>query len=408
MNVAIAPPPKRPASAVAATVSGRELPCGAVVVGADACGLGLARSLGVGKMPVVIADTDPRRPGMHSRFARPAVVRYMSGPGLVEDLLAIAASFLCRPALFLTSDAQAATVSEHRVALQEAYRITLPVHRCLMDLLNKTAFQRYAEEHGFPVPASAIIRSDSDLSHLADIRFPAVVKPGTKDAFFSDLAPRAERVPNRAEAEALCRSIIPRAPDLIVQEWIDGDEADIYFCLQYRAADRSTVASFTGRKIRTWPPQTGSTASCLPAPEAEPELEALTTAFFDKVGFIGLGSMEYKRDRSSRRFVMIEPTVGRADWQEEVATLNGVNIPLAAYCHDMELPPPAPGVPEQMRVWRDPACFWRAVAETRSFTRSPPGTVTVSSLWRSDDRMPFLYGCLDWAGKLWRQGPGRH
>ncbi len=44
-----------------------------------------------------------------------------------------------------------------------------------------------------------------------------------------------------------------------------------------------------------------------------------------------MGSMEYKRDRRDGRFHMIEPTVARTDFQEEVATLNGMNIPLASY-----------------------------------------------------------------------------
>ena len=45
--------------------------------------------------------------------------------------------------------------------------------------------------------------------------------------------------------------------------------------------------------------------------------------------------MEFKRDARTGEFLMIEPTVGRVDWQEEVATLNGVNIPLAAYLHEI-------------------------------------------------------------------------
>ena len=54
--------------------------------------------------------------------------------------------------------------------------------------------------------------------------------------------------------------------------------------------------------------------------------------------------MEYKRDVRTGRFVMIEPTVGRSDFQEEVATLNGVNIPNAAYCSAVgqPVPPPCP------------------------------------------------------------------
>jgi hypothetical protein len=62
----------------------------------------------------------------------------------------------------------------------------------------------------------------------------------------------------------------------------------------------------------------------------------LTEAFFDRVSFIGMGGIEFKRNSRTGQFLMIEPTVGRVDGQEEVATLHGLNIPLAAYLHALE------------------------------------------------------------------------
>ena len=43
-----------------------------------------------------------------------------------------------------------------------------------------------------------------------------------------------------------------------------------------------------------------------------------------------MGGIEFKRDGRTGEFLMIEPTVGRIDAQEEVATLHDANIPLAA------------------------------------------------------------------------------
>jgi D-aspartate ligase len=187
------------------------------------------------------------------------------------------------------------------------------------------------------------------------------------------------------------------------QEWIDGADADIYFCLQYRAEDGTTVSSFVGRKLRSWPPQTGSTASCMAAPEAAGEIEPLTTAFFERTRFVGMGSMEFKRDRRTGEFFMIEPTVGRADWQEEVATLNGMNIPLAAYRDALSLPSLPTESPQRKLIWRDPACYWRSVLAERSFRdERPRGTTVRSSCWRSDDPLPLAFFWLEWGQKAWR------
>ncbi len=41
----------------------------------------------------------------------------------------------------------------------------------------------------------------------------------------------------------------PILPDLIVQEWIEGDDSDIYFCLALRWLAGKPVISFAGQKI---------------------------------------------------------------------------------------------------------------------------------------------------------------
>ena len=373
-----------------------------VIIGADTNGLGTIRSLGKAGVPVFVLDDDMRRPGMHSRYARPVVVSAMSGPALVNGLLTLRGRLDQRPMLFMTSDAQVRTVSEYRTQLAEAYHVCLPDHSCVCDLLHKWRFHRVAEMYGFPVPRTIVVRDENDIAGLAAIRFPAVVKPGTKELISSKRAPRACRVMSREQAEALCREILPAAPDLIVQEWVEGAESDIYFCLQYRAMDGITVRSFTGRKLRSWPPQTGSTASCVAAPEVESILEPLTTRFFDTTRFVGMCSMEFKGNRQIGKFLMIEPTIGRTDWQEEVASLHGVNIPLAAYCYELGLPLPTTEKARDPVVWLDPPAYWRSMLVSRSFRDQRPARARVkSACWRRDDPVPLAFYWLEWIRKLW-------
>jgi len=82
-------------------------------------------------------------------------------------------------------------------------------------------------------------------------------------------------------------------------------------------------------------------------------LDRLTEAFFERVSFVGMGSIEFKRDSRTGQFLMIEPTVGRIDGQEEVATLHGANIPLAAYLHEIGLPGLHVGEDSARVIWRN-------------------------------------------------------
>lgn len=373
----------------------------AVIVGADADGLGIARCLGGAGIPIIVAERDRWRPGMHSRYVRPFVALAMSGPALIDSLLLLRASLNVTPLLFLTTDPQVLTISEHRHRLAGAFHIRLPKRYCIRQLLHKLTFQRLAEWHGFPVPRAVRVCGERDFANFSQLRFPAVIKPGDKELYFRGKAPRAQTVGSRDEAESLCRAILSEAPDLIVQEWVEGEESNIYFCLQYRGAEGLKVSSFVGRKLRSWPPQTGTTASCTAAPEVETLLEKLTTNFFNATHMVGMCGMEFKMDRHSGKFFMIEPTVGRTDWQEEVASVNGVNIPLAAYNYEFGFSSPEPRRPLSPLVWIYPPSYFRSLYARPSRDRRATPRRMKSPCWNLYDPVPSAFFVLEWMRKLW-------
>lgn len=362
-----------------------------VVGGADnGGGLGLVRSLGRGNVPVIAVDRDPLAPALHSRFARRVVMPELSGPSFVDGLLRLGTSFASRPVLYLTTDEAALTVSEHRAEIESRYRIRLPAHESLVALMRKNSFQQLAEAHGFAVPRSARLRTMADVAALARLRFPLVIKPSVKtEDYLAKQFGRGYRVSSVAQAAAVCRDVLPVLPDLMAQEWIEGPDTELYFCLQYRGAG-GTVASFTGRKLSIWPPDVGTTASCIAAPEAHDELHRLTEAFFEAVAFTGMGGMEFKRDARTGQYFMIEPTVGRVDWQEEVATLNGVNIPLAAYLHETGSDVPFVTAAMPPTIWRDTARHWKSRGRGAVETQAR----AYDAYWRLDDPLPALVHAL--------------
>jgi D-aspartate ligase len=371
--------------------AGAQLP--AVVVGAAACGLGLVRSLAKGNIPVIVIDTKEYEPAMRSRFARGVIVRALTGRALVGELLALAKSLSGPAVLFPTTDEQVEAVSEFRTDLMGTYRFSLPRHQTLASLMSKSSFKAFAEAYGFPVPRSITIEDASHLNRLSNLTYPCIIKSAIKNADYTRLQfPRAYRVTTKAQAATVCRQVLPVVPNLVVQEWIEGPDSEIYFCLQYRAADGSTVCSFTGRKLSIWPPDVGVTAACTAAPEVQPILQPLTEAFFNAASHVGMGSMEFKRDARNGQFFMIEPTVGRADLQEEVATLHGANIPLAAYFHEAGLEVPAVQRSSRSVVWRG---SWAHTGPAQVHNANRDGTPrscrSYDAYWRLNDPMPALF-----------------
>jgi len=360
-------------------------PGAAVVVGGKLNGLGVCRSLGRAGVRSYLLDRKRWNPGMWSRHARPIVVPALDGPSLMNALLDFQATLGEQPFLIITDEMSALTISEHRQMLDGKFRIHLPSHKTVLTLHNKALFHEYALQHGLSVPNAAIVREPSDILKLRTLRFPVVIKPADKSHFHSGAAPRLVVAETLDVGLKTCQTMLEIAGDTIVYEWIAGADDTIYFSLFYRVAGQ-TVSMFTGRKLASTPPGTGSTAFCTAADDARETLEPMTNAILDMMDYAGFGSIEYKWDAAARRFVIIEPTVGRTDWQEEIATLSGVNIPLDAYRHEFSLPP-LPRTRENRPIVWQASCFDRL---TLAAVAIPIGAAIFDGYWRIDDPLPAL------------------
>lgn len=387
-------------------MNGKEIP--AVVVGAGLNGLGVVRSLKAAGVSAWILDANAKQVGMYTHAARPAEIGCMEGVGLVNALLSFSDRLTPeqRPILILTQEESVKAISEHRDVLRTRFRFSLPEQRVLQSLMHKEKFHRIAEQHMQAVPRLIHIRTIEDGLELKRLRFPIVLKPGERNAAYSSQFKKAYRLETPEEAEELVHRVLAVMPDIVAQEWIEGTDADIYFCLQYVATDGAVASSFTGRKIRSWPPRVGGTASCVAAPEASSTLSAMTTRFFSALGVQGFAAMEYKRDARSGQFLMVEPTVGRTDYQAEVATLNGSNLPFAAYCSLLGLPTTIRRTRQRLVVWRDRDADTQSAALQGQHPNEgiPLTAIVQDALWRWSDPVPFVTAT---AQRFLRAGKGR-
>jgi predicted ATP-grasp superfamily ATP-dependent carboligase len=213
-----------------------------------------------------------------------------------------------------------------------------------------------------------------------------IIKPADKRHFHTGRIPRLVTADTTISAIATCERLLESTGELIVQEWTEGPDDSIYFCLFYCGSDGVPVSMFTGRKLASNPPGIGSTAFCMAAAEPRQHLEALTRRFLERIDYAGFGSMEYKWDALAQRFIIIEPTIGRTDWQEEIATLSGVNIPLDAFRHELAMAPTRCDTTSRSVVWQ--ASYLDRLLVGSSTV--PPTAVVFDGYWRADDPLPAI------------------
>ena len=330
----------------------------AVVVGGSLNALGVIRSLSQGHMPLFVIETSRQAAACWSRYSRFVGAPSLEGAPLVNTLVELGERIGSRPVLILTSDECVDTISAARSVIEPLYRISLPSIEMVQALADKTKFQLLAEREGFQVPRGVAVSNANDCSQIGQLTAPLVLKPADKTLVLADIAERAVRADTIAEAEHVARRMLRQAPRLIVQEWIDGPETEIFFTLFSCNRDGRLLGLFPGRKLVCSPPMIGTTAVCAAALEAAAELTAQSLTFIERVGYRGLGSLEFKRDSRTGQFVIIEPTVGRTDWQEEIATLCGVNLPLLTYRAEIGLAAAAPPIPiPELAAWRSSLGF---------------------------------------------------
>jgi len=358
-----------------------------VVVGESLNSLGIVRSLAGRGIEVHVAVATRWCPAALSRHAQVAILPALDGPPLVDGLKALARRLGRRAVLMLCGDRQVDAVNDHRDELAALYQFTLPPAGMLRTLANKATFQQFALAHGLDVPRTAVIQSGQPVAAaLRDLVLPLVLKPADKALVLTGHAERAVRVETRAEAEAVAVRMLAGSGCVVAQEWIVGDDSDIYFALFVCDADSHLAGMFCGRKLVCDPPGVGSTGICVDAGEHSATLGREALRFIQASGYQGIGSVEYKRDRRTGRFVIVEPTVGRSDWQEEIATLCGVNLPLQAWLAECGLPPEPPLPIAAPQAW-----------SASLFHPRPPlpeGARLRDGWLRLDDPLPGLYHYL--------------
>lgn len=372
----------------------------AVVVGGTLNALGVVRSLAAGGMPIYVLETSRGCPAVWSRHCKYISIPSHEGRGFIDALCEVGRRLASRPVLILTSDPSVSSVSEHREEIEPLFRLSLPSADMVCMLADKILFQQLAEREGFAVPRSVCVGSEAELSALDHLTAPLIAKPADKRLVLNGVAERAVRVETLEDARRAGLRLLEDAGRIVFQEWIDGPDTEIYFTLFSCADDGRPIGLFAGRKLRCTPPAIGTTAICVAAPaELVEPLTAQTLEFIERVGYRGLGSLEFKRDQRTGRFLIIEPTVGRTDWQEEIATLCGVNLPLLSYFSTLGRPLLRAEQPSVPVAWRSSAGF-----------RAHGGAAarTVDGYFRWSDPLPavFYYAYERGAQRVWRRATG--
>jgi len=267
-------------------------------------------------------------------------------------------------------------------------------------MAEKQRLYALAPSIGVACPRTVVPRSMCDVEAFAsDATFPIFVK--SSSAWLKS-ASKTMMVRSRRElADTYRRASMEQPANLILQEHIPSGED--WFFHGYCNSKSECLASFTGKKLRSYPPHAGFTTVGLAA--ANERLRDRTEALLKAVGYSGIVDIDYRLDPRDGRYKILDfnPRIG-AQFGLFI-NRDGIDVARALYL-DLTGERVSPTaqidgrvfVVEPYEMLSGLRLWWRGELSLREWRRSLRGTKEFA-WFRWNDPVPFV---LMWAAIVGR------
>lgn len=356
--------------------------------------LGAVRSLGRMGVRVHANVASRREPLQTSRYADRAVVwrTWPSTPEqVVERLTAWARTHAERPVLIPVDDAAAVTVAEHGNRLSEHFLFPRQDAAFVRELSDKLVLARRCEEWGVPAPRTVAPRSRAEAEEIGrELTFPVVVKRIANRSQSDYDEPSVRIVTDPEQLSRLWDRLEARgaADNYLLQEFIPGGPESVWMFNGYFDDRSRCLVSYTGFKLRQYPPGQGPTT--LGECRRNETVAELAVQLLGGLGYRGIVDAGFRYDARDGRYKLLDvnPRIG-ATFRLFV-TPSGTDVARAMYL-DLTSRPVPTDEPEDGRRWLvEPLDLRTCLRDARALRGWPRSLRGVRELaWAAaDDPLP--------------------
>lgn len=285
--------------------------------------LGVVRSLGRKGVPVILLVEKSGHPAASSRYVEAV---YACGgeneDAVVNALLGIAARIGAPAVVFPTSDYHCLLLAKHAEQLEHSFLWSRNSPETIQIFTDKSKVDSVAERAGIRRPSTMVVRSVSEAENaLRIVPPPYVIKPACNDLIRSEKIvksklrllwkAKAVRLTSQQAVMDMAVQAEHAAEAFIIQEYIPGDDTDVYSISPYIGGFRP-YPIFVAKKLRQHPGLFGWGCYSVtePAWEKDKGLSQAATwsiDFAEAAGFKGICSIEWKRHKNNGLFYLIDP-----------------------------------------------------------------------------------------------------
>jgi predicted ATP-grasp superfamily ATP-dependent carboligase len=290
------------------------------------------------------------------------------------------------------SDEWSVLVANHSSDLARWFRFPIVPVDLVEELAAKDGLYRLATAHGLPTPRIVFPETrEQALLEASRLQYPVMLKPvhSRPDVLEKAVAHDAQQL---AEAYGWMEES-PDAPNVMFQEYIPGNDADVWIFNGYFDAQSVCSAAFTGVKIRQHPAKMGI-ASLGELRQNQTVIEA-TCTFMRAVGYRGIVDIGYRFDSRDGQYKVLDinPRLGGAF--RMFVDENGMDVARAMYLDLTGATVPAIASKDGRRWINETADLVASTHYRRldgltltAWLRSLRG-VREGATWAHDDPLPF-------------------
>jgi len=273
--------------------------------------LGVARTLGRLGVPVYAVVEDAYTPLAMTRYLTKAFVwdSCPTDPESFVRAMSLIGQSIARPTIIVSmDDLSAVFVAENAASLAPWFIMPQVPPQVPLQLANKAYLHSLCAEIGVPSARSVIPHSIDDLKAFTEAaRFPVVVKAAEqwlpmKDRFSTKVIQTPEQLFKFYEDYNY-----ETGQHLIIQEYIPGDD---WICHGYYNSEKNVSVTFTGRKLRAYPTDAGSTELGLSIDNET--LRCASERLLKAVAYSGIIDMDWRKDERDGQYKILDcnPRVG--------------------------------------------------------------------------------------------------
>lgn len=324
-----------------------------VVIGGKLGGLSICRTLGKLNIDIHVFDEDPKCPAFLSKYCR--VKNQLAYEQEKDDdyrnaLVAYGKRLGNRPVLIPTSDELAMFVSKHASGLIEFFRFPENEYELVNSLASKRTMFDVAKANGIPTASAFFPENIEDVVEYAQkAEFPVMLKGVFGNRLQADSGKKMVIINNPTELVSESKKLSAYGFDnLMIQEYIPGDDDQVYIFNGYFNQNSDCLIGFTGRKIRQFPIHTGcaSLGECC----KNDDVYQLTIDFMKSLKYRGVLDIGYRYDHRDGKYKVLDinPRVGQAF--RLFVDSDDADVVKALYL-DMSGQKVRPGAPHYGRRW---------------------------------------------------------